>query len=470
MEDNVQEAVPAKVRDLYNKGFVAMERGNLDYAIDLFTRCVEMEPRFLSSRKFLRAAEIKQFKSGGKTSALSSAIGSISALPAILKAKAQIKGGKPAEALQTLEGLFRKDPLNRSAIQLFADAAELAGWPEVAIQALSIAKDHNPKDTDLLTRLGELYMRNKQPNAARECFEVVCEILPNDGPALKRLKDAMAISSIEGGLENAVKKGREGYRDMIRDKKQATLLEKESKAVKGAGDFESLEADYLERIAKEPENINYQRALANLYSSNGYFEKAITILEEAQKTTAGRDPMVDNAISTARMALFNQDIEKLRMAGDAAGAERLTEQRDLFAFDDLQGRVKRYPNDFQIRFDFGSLLYARGQINEAIQQFQMAQRGPQFRARSMYFIGLCFAAKKQFDMAAQQLEKANADMPEMDENKKACLYELGQIYESMNNRAKAIEYFKEIYQVDISFRDVAAKIEHGYGPGPAPTA
>jgi tetratricopeptide (TPR) repeat protein len=83
----------------------------------------------------------------------------------------------------------------------------------------------------------------------------------------------------------------------------------------------------------------------------------------------------------------------------------------------------------------------------------------------MYFIGLCFAGKKQYDMAAQQLEKANADMSDMDENKKACLYELGQIYEATNNRPKALEYYKEIYQVDISYRDVTAKIEHGYGAG-----
>jgi tetratricopeptide (TPR) repeat protein len=466
MDENVQEAVPPKVRDLYNKGFVAMERGNLDYAITLFARCVDMEPRFLSARKFLRAAEIKQFKAV-KPNLISTLIGSASALPYLIKANAQIKSGKPSDALQTLESLFRKNPLNPSAIQLFANAAEAASLPELAIQALSIATDHDPKNTDLLTRLGELYMRNKQPRAARECFEVVCQVLPNDGPALKRLKDAMAISSIEGGLEDAIKKGREGYRDQIRDKKQATLLEKESKAVRGTGDFESLEAEYLERIKKEPENINYQRALANLYSSNGHFEKAIAILEDAQKLTAGRDPMVDNAISTARMAMFNRDIEQLRMAGDAAGAARLSEERDIFSFQDLQDRVKRYPNDLQIRFEFGALLYARGQINEAIQQFQMSQRGPQYRARSMYFIGLCFAGKKQYDMAAQQLEKANADMSDMDENKKACLYELGQIYEATNNRPKALDYYKEIYQVDISYRDVSAKIEHGYGTGPS---
>ncbi len=464
MEETVQEAVPPKIRDLYNKGFLAMERGNLDYAIDLFTRCVEMEPRFLSARKFLRAAEIKQFKAV-KPSMLSSLIGQASALPTLLKAKTQVNSGKHAEALQTLEGLFRKDPLNLSAIQLFADIAEAANLPELAIQALSLAKEHFPKDTHLLTRLGDLYIRNKQPRAARECFEVVCQILPNDGPALKRLKDAMAISSIEGGLEDAVKKGREGYRDLIRDKKQAALLEKEAKAVKGAGDFESLEGEYRERIRKEPENVNYRRALANLYSSNGFFEKAIETLEAAQKLAGGRDPMVDNAISAARLALFNRDLEKAAKAGDAATAERLTQERDTFAFEDSQERVKRYPNDLQIRFDFGALLFARDQINEAIQQFQLAQRSPQHRARSMYYIGLCFAGKKQFDLAIQQLEKANADMPDMDENKKACLYELGRISELTGNRAQALEYFKIIYQTDIAYRDVADKIEHGYGSG-----
>lgn len=466
MDETVQEAVPPKVRELYNKGFVAMERGNLDYAIDLFTRCVEMEPRFLSARKFLRAAEIKQFKAI-KPNLLSSLIGSASALPYILKANSQIKSSKPAEALQTLENLFRKDPLNLKAIQVFAHAAEEAGQPELAIQALSTARDHNAKNTELLTQLGELYIRNKQPRAARECFEVVCQILPNDGPALKRLKDAMAISSIEGGLEESIKKGREGYRDQIRDKKQAALLEQEAKGTRGSGDFESLEAEYLARVKKEPENINYQRALANLYASNNHFEKAIAILENAQKGSGGRDPMVDNAISGARTAMFNRDIEKLRADGDEAGAERLTQERDAFAFQDLEDRVKRYPNDLQVRFEFGVLQYSRGQINESIQQFQLSQRSPQHRARSMYYIGLCFASKKQYDMAVQQLEKANSEMADMDENKKACLYELGRVSALSGKLDKALEFFKEIYQVDISYRDVSSKIEHGYGTGPA---
>ena len=46
----------------------------------------------------------------------------------------------------------------------------------------------------------------------------------------------------------------------------------------------------------------------------------------------------------------------------------------------------------------------------------------------------------------------------MDERKKDAIYELGCYYESMNKGEQAMEEFKLVYSADISFRDVAEKI------------
>ena len=131
-------------------------------------------------------------------------------------------------------------------------------------------------------------------------------------------------------------------------------------------------------------------------------------------------------------------------------------------FDDLQERVKRYPTDLRLRYEFGVLLYATEQTNEAIQQFQLSQRNPKHRIESLYHIALCFKRKHQDDMAIEQLESANAELPVMNDAKKDVLYELGVLYESSGNRDKAAVCYKQVYQTDIGYKDIAQKIEHVY--------
>jgi fibrillarin-like rRNA methylase len=65
-------------------------------------------------------------------------------------------------------------------------------------------------------------------------------------------------------------------------------------------------------------------------------------------------------------------------------------------------------------------------------------------------------------MALQQLETAVSELFSMDENKKNILYELGSIAELMDDKEKAAEYYKQIYAVDIGYKDIADKIESLY--------
>ena len=75
---------------------------------------------------------------------------------------------------------------------------------------------------------------------------------------------------------------------------------------------------------------------------------------------------------------------------------------------------------------------------------------------------MCFKQKKQYDIAMEQLQKAASELNIMDDTKKDILYEMGAVDEMMGHREKAAQYFKEIYSVDIGYRDVAEKIEKAY--------
>ncbi|MEI8351608.1 MAG: tetratricopeptide repeat protein, partial [bacterium] len=330
------------------------------------------------------------------------------------------------------------------------------------IQTLMIALEHYPHDSRVLERLGRLYMKTDQPRLGRDCFETLCELKPNDSAALKLLKDAMAIDSMsKDGWEKVGAKDTK-FTDLIRNRKEADVLARESKAVVDKNDIEVLIEENKARIAREPGNINYRRALANLYAGNKLFSEAITTLQETQTLSGGRDPQIDQSISTIRLQAFDEDIRKLTEAGMTAAAEAKQKDRDLFLFNDLQDRVARYPNDLQFKYDYGVLLFQQNQINEAIQQFQASQRNAQRRISSLYYIGLCFKAKQQYDMAIEQLQRAASELPVMDDTKKSVIYELGLLFEMAERKAEALDLFKQIYQLDIGYRDVAAKVEQGY--------
>ncbi|MBU0679383.1 MAG: tetratricopeptide repeat protein [Verrucomicrobia bacterium] len=447
---------PRKARELYEKGNAAAERGNYDYAMDMYTTALELAPKVLRIRGALRSASVKKFldKKGGELTHL---ISSIQGLATMIGASSQIKS-KPEQALVKCEKLLRLDPANQSFINLFVQAAIAADMTEAAVQTLEIGREFYPKDTKLIETLAKLYAEIDETQKARQCYETLVQMKPKDQNYVKALKDATALDTMKsGGWKEA-----ESYRDVMKDEKAATLLEQQSKAVKSDDDIRSLIAETKLKIEREPGNVNYKRALADLYVKSDLYAEAEQVLQEAFASTGGADPQIDRALSNVRIKQFDFEIDSLARAGNAAEAEARKQERDAFLLKDSADRVKRYPNDLQFKYEYGVLLFEHEQFNEAAQQFQFSQRNPQRRTQSLYYLGLCFERKGQHDIAIEQLEKAAAELHTMDNMKKDIVYELGQISETMGDMAKAADYYKQIYAVDIGYKDISKKIEQAY--------
>jgi hypothetical protein len=65
-------------------------------------------------------------------------------------------------------------------------------------------------------------------------------------------------------------------------------------------------------------------------------------------------------------------------------------------------------------------------------------------------------------MAARKFQDAIKEKPNFDEEKKALTYQLGCVFEKMNKPEEAIEQFKIIYEEDIGYKDVSAKVDAYY--------
>ena len=80
-------------------------------------------------------------------------------------------------------------------------------------------------------------------------------------------------------------------------------------------------------------------------------------------------------------------------------------------------------------------------------------------------LGQCYVSRNMNDLAARTFSDAISELMAMDAVKKDLLYNLGVVYESMDKKSEALDCFKQIYEVDYGYRDVATKVESSYSQG-----
>ena len=140
----------------------------------------------------------------------------------------------------------------------------------------------------------------------------------------------------------------------------------------------------------------------------------------------------------------------------------LQAEKLAFQMTECQKRVEKFPTDLAIRYEMGVLNFSAGKIGEAIQEFQKAQGNPHKRLAAMGYLAQCYGKRKMFDLAARTLQNALKEKPVFDEEKKELTYQLGCVLENMGKKEEAIEQFKLIYELDISYKDVAVKVDAFY--------
>jgi tetratricopeptide (TPR) repeat protein len=219
------------------------------------------------------------------------------------------------------------------------------------------------------------------------------------------------------------------------------------------------------RLKTEPDNLRLIRSLAELYTQKKRFDLASGLYDRLKASEmSGSDPTLDRAIAEMSVRRYDHQIEQLDSgAPDSAGqAAKLNVEKLSFQIAECQKRVEHFPTDLAIRFEMGALYFQAGKIAEAIQEFQKAQSNPHKRTAAMNYLAQCFAKRKMFDLAARTLQNAIKEKPVFDDEKKDLIYNLGCVLENMGKKAEALEQLKLIYEVDIGYRDVAAKVDAFY--------
>jgi tetratricopeptide (TPR) repeat protein len=460
MPEKSLSEVTRDLRDLYQKGTTALQRQNFDYAIAIFQQVLQREPAFLECRQALRAAEIK--KSGGGTGFFKKVLGGATSSP--LVAKAQMAKSRPLEAMAIAEQILEGDPQGSTGNKILAESAMAASLPKTACFAYEILLKNSPKDYDLTMAYGEALAASGQIEKAEGVYSDLMRAYPQKGEIAAALKNLSARKTLDEGGYEALADGSGSYRDILRNKDEAVKLEQENRSVKSDDVAQNLIAEYEGRLVNEPRNMKLVRNVAELYAQKKQFDKALEYYERIRASEVGGDASLEKAIADTNIRRYDHLLSQLEPAnpGDATQIEQLKKEKALFQLEETRKRAERYPTDLQIKFDLGQLYFQAGKYNEAMAEFQKAQNNPARRLQAMAYLGQCFAAKGMNDMAARRIQEALKEKPGFDEEKKELIYLLGSVLEKMGKKEEAIEQFKQIYEQDIGYKDVAAKVDAYY--------
>jgi tetratricopeptide (TPR) repeat protein len=268
----------------------------------------------------------------------------------------------------------------------------------------------------------------------------------------------------QGGY-GALEKGEGSFRDILKNKAEANSLEQQNRVVKSEDVTERLIGEYETRLQTEPNNLKLTRSLAELYTQKKEFDKALELYARVKNSEMGNDPSLETAIAGTMVKQFDHQIATLNpfAADHADQVAKLQAEKLNFQTAECQKRVEKYPTDLAIRYEMGVLNFQAGKINEAMQEFQKARGNPHKRLAAMGYLAQCYGRKKMFDMAARTLQEAIKEKPTFDDEKKELVYNLGSMLENMGKKEEAIEQFKIIYEMDMGYKDVAAKVDAFYG-------
>lgn len=462
MPELTEGELPPNVKALWLKALSAVQTNNHGYAVKLLQSVLKDAPTFLEGRKVLRSCEA--IVTGGPKKA-SKVFGIKTGGMGLMKVAGVVKKD-PAASLVMLEEELEKDPYNPEANDLMFEAFNAMGLPDSAAFALETVRKGHPEEQKLMHKLAEFYLQREEPQKAADVYRDLIKHHPTDSAAIKGEKDCTARASMQkGGWSETAKMS-----DLQRNKGEAADLDMAAKTGLTRDQLEDRRDRLILKYNEDPNQLPVVKDLAAIFEQLEDWSNAFTFYswgytlsngDVALQTKAGnmKDKVEEQQLKDleARAASNPDDPEVQAMLAERK-AIRIAE-----AVEESKKRVDINPTDPVLRYELGTAYYNAGDYSNAIPHLQQAKRNPHIQSKVLLLLGRTFKAKGMLDMAAKQLSDALGDLVGMDATKKEVLYEKGLIHELMGDKDGALDAFKQIYEVDYGYRDVAQRVESSYG-------
>ena len=437
---------------------------NPAYAVDIVSNIVIRHPECLDARRLLRQAQERG--SLAKSKGIGALLSKVTSIPFSMGGYAKVKKD-PQQALVAAEQMLSANPSNIVAHKMIGAAAEALELFETAAFAYEQIRKIEPNDVGNIKALMSAYIHIGKSEDAIRIGDAAFHQHPADDEIQSLIKQASVEQSIDKGNWEEEK----SFRDKLKDEEQAQKLEQAGRAKTGEAGLRSLIEDAKVAVVEQPGNINFYREISSNYRKLGEFDDALEWIGKARQLEAGSADVnlerIEAALKREKMAqaIADKEAELDANPEDVAiqsALEALRHEERVSRLAQAESLVQRYPNDFSYRYELGELYYAEGETDKAIKELQLAQRSPKMRINALILLGKAYKLKGFFDLAAEQLNSAKSEIQGDTDEKKDVLYELGSCYEQQGDMQKAIAEFKALYGADISYRDVAQKIDDFY--------
>ncbi|MFT4901761.1 MAG: tetratricopeptide (TPR) repeat protein [Lentimonas sp.] len=463
MEEVALQNIDSRLQKQIENARKAVDK-NPTYAVDILANIVARNPACLEARQILRQAQ--QRLSQGKSSGLGKLFSKISGLSASIGSEAKVKKD-PLKAMEAAEALLARDVGNPAGHRLLGAAAEALGLEGTAVFAYEGLVKAEPENSENAKLLMRFYIKLGKMDEAIQLGDAAYR----QNPADEELQNLVKKASVEKSINKGKWEEDNSFRDKLKDEDQAQKLEQAGRAKTGESGLRALIEGALEAVAAEPENINHYRDLVSTYRKLDELDHALLWLQNARQLDSGRaDVNLERLEATLKREIMAQSIatKETELEADPANASLLAELQGLRIEErrvhlaQAEDMVQRYPNEFSYRYELGHLYYAEGEIDKTIKELQLAQRSPKVRIDALVLLGKAYKEKGFSDLAAEQFTTVKNEIPGMSDQKKDVIYELGSAYEQQGEMDKAMAEFKALYGADISYRDVAEKIDAFY--------
>jgi len=427
----------------------ALRRRNYDFAVELYRQLIDLDPDQGEARGGLRRALRKREQDGGKGGKLMRAVSG--ALP-LSRAKTLQKLGKSEACARALEDYLATNPLDEEANLMLGVALEQSGHFQSARAVYEFTAEIAPRNPEALKRAGAMMQRTGDPQRALQYFERALEADPRDQEALKARKNLAAESALSKSNTPVAHS-----RELIKDKDRSRELERSKRLVLSEEELKAELTRLEDRFAESSSDPELMLQLADVHERLGDPAAAIEFVQRALSYRKDSFELIAKLgdLESKRLKKAVARADKSGKADEAGALERELIEHEV---KDHRRRVELRPGDAPLRLALAKRLLRADDVDGALAELQRCSGEPRVRDEALFFLGQCFQKKGVLDLARKEYEHALQVGDQKGERAKEILYNLGSIAEAQGNRDEARSYYVRIYEIDIGYRDVAAKM------------
>lgn len=445
-----------KAQVFFKQGRTVAQSGQFDYAIEMFTQGMKLDPEDVSAHQELREISLKRKASGGKDMGMFQ--------------KMKLRYGKDDKDNMVLaETFLAYDPGNTSRMLEMLNYAIAAGCYDTAKWIGPILQRANTEsgrpEMAKYTALKDGYIKLKLWQEATDAAMLALQMRPNDMDLQQEVKNLAAQQTMFAG--NYEKGG--GFRSSMKDVEGAEKLMNADKDIRTL-DMMSLQlrearAEYANEPT-EPGKINRLVDVLLKTEQSEYENEAIEILDKAHKDSGqfryrlrvGQIKMVqlrrmERPLRDAVVA--NPKDEEARKMYEEFHRDRLEEELKEYAL-----AAENYPTDLSYKYEMGRRFAELGRHGDAIPLLQSSRQDPKLRVEVTIELGKAFLEAEFFDEAIDTLKELTESYQIAgDVKSKEIWYWYGRSLEARKDTPDAIKSFSKVAMWDFNYRDVQVRLK-----------